>query len=100
MIRGMHRQRCINLLVSNLPGPPRPLYFGGARILEAFQIGVVQGNVPVQVGALSYAGQLNLDIVGDVNVIPDLDAFARGMADDLERLGAGFLGAEIDARVG
>ena len=85
----MNRQRRINLLMSNLPGPPQPMYFAGAKILELFQIGVVRGNVAVQVGALSYAGQLNFDIVADTNLIPDLTVFANGMTKDLERLGAG-----------
>jgi diacylglycerol O-acyltransferase len=88
MIRTMNRQRRINLLMSNLPGPPQPMYFAGAKILEVFQIGVVQGNVAVQVGALSYAGQLNFDIVADANLVPDLTVFANGMTEDLERLGA------------
>jgi diacylglycerol O-acyltransferase / wax synthase len=88
MIRTMNRQRRINLLMSNLPGPPQPLYFAGAKILELFQIGVVQGNVAVQVGALSYAGQLNFDIVADADLVPDLTVFANGMFEDLERLGA------------
>jgi len=99
MIRSMNRQRTINLLMSNLPGPPKPMYFAGAKILEVFQIGVVQGNVPVQIGVLSYAGQLNFDIAGDADLVPDLDAFARGMANDLERLNATFLGEEIGAGV-
>ena len=88
MIRTMNRQRRINLLMSNLSGPPQPMYFAGAKILEVFQIGVVQGNVAVQVGALSYAGQLNFDIVADANLVPDLTVFANGMIEDLERLGA------------
>lgn len=88
MIRAMNRQRRINLLMSNLPGPRQPLYFAGAKILELFQIGVVQGNVAVQVGALSYAGQLNFDIVADANLVPDLTVFANGMIEDLQRLGA------------
>jgi WS/DGAT/MGAT family acyltransferase len=88
MIATMNRQRRINLLTSNLPGPSQPLYFAGAKVLEVFQIGVVQGNVAVQVGALSYAGQLNLDIVADANLVPDLTVFANGVAEDLERLGA------------
>jgi len=88
MIRSMNRQRTINLLMSNLPGPPQPMYFADAKILEIFQIGVVQGNVPLQIGVLSYAGQLNFDIVGDTDIVPDLHAFARGIADDLERLNA------------
>jgi len=88
MIRTMNRQRRINLLMSNLPGPPQPMYFAGAKILELFQIGVVQGNVAVQVGALSYAGQLNFDIVADANLVPDLTVFANGIVEDLQRLGA------------
>jgi len=87
MIRTMNRQRRINLLMSNLPGPPQPMYFAGAKILEVFQIGVIQGNVAVQVGALSYAGQLNFDIVADAGLVPDLMVFANGMTADLERLG-------------
>jgi diacylglycerol O-acyltransferase / wax synthase len=86
MTRGMNRQRRVNLLMSNLPGPPEPMYFAGAKILEVFQIGVIQGNVPLSVGVLSYAGQLNFDIVGDANLVPDLSAFANGMADDLDQL--------------
>ena len=51
--------------------PPRPSTAPVLRrrqILEVFQIGVVQGNVAVQVGALSYAGQLNFDIVADAHL--------------------------------
>ncbi len=88
MVRSMDRQRMINLLMSNLPGPREPMYFAGAKILEVFQIGVIQGNVPLQVGVLSYAGQLNFEIVADASLDADLAAFARGMADDLQRLGA------------
>jgi diacylglycerol O-acyltransferase len=92
MIRSMNRQRMVNLLLSNLPGPLQPMYFAGAEILEVFQVGVIQGNVPLCVGVLSYAGQLNFDIVGDANLVPDLAAFAKGVADDLQRLGASSLG--------
>ncbi|HEY6026784.1 MAG TPA: WS/DGAT domain-containing protein, partial [Pseudolabrys sp.] len=53
------------LFTSNLTGPARPAYLAGARMLEAFQIGVIQGNVTLAVGVLSYAGRLGVDIVGD-----------------------------------
>ena len=99
MMRTMNRQRLINLLMSNLPGPPQPMYFAGARILEVFQITVVQGNVPLTVGVLSYAGQLNFDIVSDMNLVPDVAVFAKGMADDLHRLGARSPREEIGAGI-
>lgn len=88
MVHVMNRQRLVNLLASNLPGPPKPMYFAGAKILEVFQIGVVQGNLALSVGVLSYAGQLNFDLLGDTNAVPDLATFAHGVTDDLERLGA------------
>ena len=84
----MFRQRLVNLLMSNLPGPPGPLSFAGARVLELFQVGLVQGNIPLTVGVLSYAGQLNFDIVADADAIPDLPVFVEGMTAALEELGA------------
>ena len=88
MVGMMSRQRLVNLLVSNLPGPAGPLFFAGTPVLEIFQFGVVQGNVTVSVGALSYAGQLNLDLVGDPDAAPDLTAFADGICGTLRQLNA------------
>jgi diacylglycerol O-acyltransferase / wax synthase len=68
---------------------PLPLYVAGARILELFQIGVVQGNVTVAVGVLSYAGRLNFDILGDAAACPDLAVFAAGLRGTLQELGVG-----------
>jgi diacylglycerol O-acyltransferase / wax synthase len=87
MVRVMSHQRLVNLLASNLPGPPIPMYLAGARILEVFQVGVVQGNITVSVGVLSYAGQLNFDVVGDADAVPDLTLFAEGMSDSLREVG-------------
>lgn len=84
----MNHQRFVNLFTSNVPGPPVPMYFRGARVLEIFQIGPVQGNVRLSVGVLSYAGRINFDIVADAESIPDLDVFARGLVLTLEDLGA------------
>ena len=88
MIWAMPRQRLVNLFTSNLPGPPGPLYLAGARILELFQVGVVQGNLTVSVGVLSYAGQLNVTILGDADAVPDLKTFADGAGEAFTQLGA------------
>lgn len=88
MVRTMFRQRLVNLLVSNLRGPPLPLYFDGAQVLEMFQVGLVQGNIPLSVGVLSYAGQLNFDIIADADAVPDVLVFTEGLSAALEELGA------------
>ncbi len=98
MTRVMPRQRLANLFTSNLPGPAEPLYLAGARVLELFQIGVVQGNVTLAVGILSYAGQLNFTILSDADAVPDLKVFADGAADALSQLGARATATDAERR--
>jgi diacylglycerol O-acyltransferase / wax synthase len=88
MVTVMNHQRLVNLLVSNLPGPPARLTFAGAPVLEMFQVGLVQGSLAIGVGVISYAGQLTFDVVSDADVVPDVHFFAEGMAETLRDLGA------------
>jgi len=88
MVRVMKRQRMTNLILSNLPGPTAPLSFAGAAVRELFQLSPLQGNCTIGVGVLSYAGQLNIDIVADPLVVPDVGVFAAGVTGALEQLGA------------
>jgi WS/DGAT/MGAT family acyltransferase len=86
--RRFPRQRSVNLVVTNAPGPPVPLYLAGARLLELFPMMPVMGNLTLVVAALSYAGQLNLTAVADRDSCPDLELFAHGVRnaiDDLAR---------------
>ena len=89
MVRAMFHQRLVNLLLSNLPGPPTPVYFAGTQVLEMFQIGVVQGNIPLGISVISYSGQLNMVIVADTDAIPDLEVFSSGFSEALARLRIG-----------
>jgi len=82
------RQRAVNLVVTNVPGPPMPLYLAGARLLELFPMMPPMGNLTLVVAALSYAGQLNLTAVADRDGCPDVEVFAQGVRralDDLAR---------------
>jgi len=82
------RQRAVNLVVTNVPGPPVPLHLAGARILELFPLMPVMGNLTLVVGVLSYDGQLNLTAVADRGGCPDVEVFTRGLSralDDMAR---------------
>jgi hypothetical protein len=48
--------------------------------------GVANGNLTLVVAALSYAGQLNLTAVADGDASPDVDVFAKGIWNALEKL--------------
>jgi WS/DGAT/MGAT family acyltransferase len=86
--RHFSRQRSVNLVVTNAPGPPVPLYLARARLLELFPMMPVMGNLTLVVAALSYAGQLNLTAVAEHDHCPDLEVFTQGVhtvLDDLAR---------------
>jgi diacylglycerol O-acyltransferase / wax synthase len=80
------RQRSVNLVVSNVPGPPVPLYLAGARLLEVFPTLPPMGNLTLVVAALSYAGQLNLTAAADHDSCPDLAVFTEGLRRALDDL--------------
>jgi WS/DGAT/MGAT family acyltransferase len=80
------RQRSVNLVVTNAPGPPVPLYLAGARLLEVFPMMPTMGNLTLVVGVLSYAGQLNISAVADREGCPDVEVFAEGVRKALGEL--------------
>ena len=97
--RRFPRQRSVNLVVSNVPGPQTPLYLAGAPLLEVYPVLPPMGNLTVVVAAMSYAGQLNLTAAADRDSCPDLEVFIHGMRsalDDLERSVASRAGLRDD----
>lgn len=78
----------VNVTTADVPGPEFPLYLAGAQLLEVFPIIPLVGNVSLGVGAISYSGQFNLGVVADRDTYPDVDVFAGGVRDELDRLAA------------
>jgi diacylglycerol O-acyltransferase / wax synthase len=87
MLKLVARER-VNIVSADLPGPPIPLYFAGAQVLEVFPLVNLIGTVSLGVAALSYAGTFNITIVADADTYPDLEEFARGARTALEALAA------------
>jgi diacylglycerol O-acyltransferase / wax synthase len=85
-LRGFAHQRFLNASVTNVPGPPVPLYLAGARLLELFPVVSLMGNFTLAVAVLSYAGQLNLTAVADQDTCPDVEVFTRGVRSALDEL--------------
>ncbi len=82
----LRRQRFFNAYVANVPGPPTPLYLAGARLMTVFPVVPIMGNMTLGVGALSYAGQLNLTAVADRDTCSDLPVFLDGLRRSLDQL--------------
>ena len=86
MLFAVMRQR-VNVTTASIPGPTVPLYLCGARVLEVFPVLPLIANEPLGVGALSYAGQLDIGVVADRDAYPDLDVFVAGACEELQTLG-------------
>ena len=81
-------QRVVNIIVTNVPGPPVPLYCRGARMLDAFPIVPLGGNFSVEVAILSYDGALNVGLTAAPEQVPDLDVLLAGIEAGFSALGA------------
>jgi hypothetical protein len=75
----IRHQHMLNVLTTNLPGPPIPLYFAGGQVRNPIAIPPIAGNVTISFAALSYDGALTLSVVGDGEVWSDLGPVIRAM---------------------
>jgi len=70
----------ISMIVTNVPGPPIPLYLLGCRALSMQPLVPLFPGVGIGVAVLSYDGTLFWGLQADYDLVPDLERFA----DDLE----------------
>jgi hypothetical protein len=95
--RLMARQRFFNLVVTNVPGPQFPLYLLGRRMLDPFPMVPLAKGQGIGVALLSYDGAINFGVVGDFDLLWDLDEFADDLAESLAEL-ATVAGVELGKR--
>jgi diacylglycerol O-acyltransferase / wax synthase len=95
--RLMARQRFFNLVVTNVPGPQFPLYLLGRRMLDPFPMVPLAKNQALGVALLSYDGHINFGLVGDYDLMWDLDDFADDLEESLAEL-ADAAAVELSAR--
>ena len=79
-------QRAVNVIVTNVIGPPAPMYISGARILDILPIVQLVGNIALTLCAFSYAGRLSMVVTADSTAFPDLDVLMEGMERDWHAL--------------
>lgn len=68
----------ISLFVTNVPGPVRPLWLAGARLLDAVPVAPLVHGVPLGIAALSYGDTLHVGISADA-AVDDLGVLSGGV---------------------
>src|SRR5215208_6447197 len=86
--RVMARQRFFNVVVTNVPGPQIPLYLSGRRMIDPFPMVPLAKNQGLGIALLSYAGRINFGLVGDYDLMWDLDDFTEDVRESLAELAA------------
>ncbi len=78
--------RLFNLIVTNVPGPQFPLYVLGRRMLEAYPVAFLPQRHALAIAIMSYDGQMNFGLLGDLDAMHDLDRFGARIAEELAAL--------------
>jgi diacylglycerol O-acyltransferase len=81
-----------NLVISNVPGPPVPLYFLGARIDGLYPLGPIFHGAGLNVTVMSSAGKMHVGLIACRDAIPDIDRLAEDFGDELDALYAATVG--------
>ncbi len=75
-----------NAIVSNVPGPPFPLYLAGARLEAMHPLGPIFHGAGLNLTVISYLDSIDFGFLGCRELLPDLDALAHAVPDALAEL--------------
>jgi WS/DGAT/MGAT family acyltransferase len=75
-----------NVAISNVPGPPVPLYLAGARMLTNYPCSIVTHGMGLNITVQSYAQSLDFGMMADAQAMPDVRRLADGVMEAFEAL--------------
>ena len=61
-----------NIVISNVPGSPVPLYFAGAKLASYYPVSIVVHSMALNVTVQSYAGRLDYGLIACRRAMPDV----------------------------
>jgi WS/DGAT/MGAT family acyltransferase len=94
MAHAVASPRMFNVVVSNIPGPPLPLYMNGCRLREAYPVVPLADSHGVAIGMTTVDGQACFGIYADAESVPEADELAAAIETGIGRLqGAALAGA-------
>jgi len=75
-----------NLVISNVPGPPFPLYFGGAKLVAMYPLGPVFHGAALNITVVSYQDTVCWGMIAAREALPSLWDLAAAIPDALAEL--------------
>jgi WS/DGAT/MGAT family acyltransferase len=81
-----HLRPTFNVVISNVPGPERPLYFRGARLEASYPMSIPVHGQALNITCNSYAGQVCFGFTGCRDTVPHLQRLAVHCGEALHEL--------------
>ena len=81
----------ISSVISNVPGPPFPLYCSGAKLVQYHGVGLLTPGVGLFHLVMSYCGTVTVSIVADRNIMPDPGFYRECLEKSFDELKAAAL---------
>ena len=75
-----------NLVISNVPGPPFPLYLAGAELVAAYPMGPIMDGAGLNITVLSYRDHIDIGFLADADLVPDIWEIAAQVQPAFEEL--------------
>jgi WS/DGAT/MGAT family acyltransferase len=75
-----------NVVISNVPGPPIPIYIAGALQVANYPVSVILDGAGLNLTVLSYQDRADFGLVADRELIPDLPAMIESLQQALAQL--------------
>jgi hypothetical protein len=77
-----------NVIISNVAGPPVPLYTKGARLVQLFPLGPAQQGSGLDITVMSIVDRLCFGAMACTELVPDVQDIADEFAREIEALKA------------
>lgn len=77
-----------NLVISNVPGPPFPLYLGEAEVKANYPVSVVTDGAGLNITVMSYRGSMDFGLIADRDQVPEIWELIGALKRDLAAIEA------------
>jgi diacylglycerol O-acyltransferase len=78
-----------NVVISNVPGPPVPIYLAGALLEHSYPVSVIADGSGLNITVVSYREHLDIGVIACPQQVPDPETIVAAMRDELAALVAG-----------
>ncbi|MCF4166433.1 wax ester/triacylglycerol synthase family O-acyltransferase [Zavarzinia compransoris] len=77
-VADMHRPP-YNVIISNVPGPPFPLYLAGAELVHSYPISLAIEGIALNITIMSYRDEVAIGLTADREAVPDIERMMEQM---------------------